>query len=97
MVLRLHEGARVGALLTLCAVLATGCARCSGEDPEVPAGAKPAAAVAAATAEPAEVPAHKAIYKSALERARKEISADNAARRLEDLDGQIEREREMMR
>ncbi|HET6345782.1 MAG TPA: hypothetical protein VFH51_12675 [Myxococcota bacterium] len=53
--------------------------------------------MAAATGEPAEVPAHKAIYKSAIDRARKDITADNAARRLEDLDGQIEREREMMR
>ena len=88
---------RAAAVLSACAALATGCSRCSGENAEAPATAKAPAAMAAATGEPAEVPAHKAIYKSAIDRARKDITADNAARRLEDLDGQIEREREMMR
>jgi hypothetical protein len=97
MMRRLHRVALVAALLAMCTSLGAACARCSrGGDAEAPVTTK-ASSTAPATGEPAAVPAQKAIYKSALDRARKEITADNAARRLEDMDAQIEREREMMR
>jgi hypothetical protein len=64
--------------------------------PEVTVAA-PAAPQSTVAADIAEAPPMKAIYRQAYDRARKELTPDTAGRRLEDLDGQIEREREMIR
>lgn len=46
---------------------------------------------------PSEVSLTTTIYRQATEKARKSITMDNAKQRLEDMDAQIEQEKEMLR
>lgn len=46
---------------------------------------------------PSEVSLTATIYRQAMEKARKTLTMDNAKQRLEDMDAQIEQEKEMLR
>lgn len=46
---------------------------------------------------PSEVSLTATIYKQAMDKARKTLTIDNAKQRLEDMDAQIEQEKEMLR
>ena len=82
---------RYAALAVLCA-LASGCNSCGDPPAEAPAEEAPAAAAGGQVLDSGQL---GAIYRQAYDRARKEITSDNAWQRLEDLERQVESEREM--
>jgi hypothetical protein len=82
---------RIFLLVTLMVALAA-CGRCAEPPGDPASGSKPAVGGDGAVARDAPKPG--AVYKEAYERARSEVTADNARDRLEELERAIDREAE---
>ena len=83
---------KVGTLLGACLLLAA----CQCGDDSVPSPSHATKAGKHGKAEEIEQQP-KSVYKKAYDQARKEVTVKNAGSHLDALDGQIEREKEMMR